>query len=122
MIGFSSSRGSQDRVQSKRLFSCCRFSGWRVMKKNAIGWMRLCSVAALAGLLLFAAAPTARADALSEKGLKKAGPVYAIDEDTSITKDMAALAEAKKKLAQDAKGRKKIEGNIQEPKSFIGNA
>jgi aspartyl protease family protein len=75
----------------------------------------------LAALLVVVSAP-ARGDALSEKGLKKAGAVYAIEEDTSITKDVAALAEAKKKLAQDAKGRRKIEANIQGAKSFIGTA
>jgi clan AA aspartic protease (TIGR02281 family) len=80
------------------------------------------SLLAVIALFAVAAAMPARGDALSEKGLKKAGAVYAIDEDTSLTKEMAALAEAKKKLATDAKGRRKIEGNIQEAKSFIGNA
>jgi len=93
------------------------------MKNIAIHQIGRGSIVALAALLLMASvAAPARADALSEKGLKKAGTVYAIDEDTSISKDVAALAEAKKKLAQDAKGRRKIEANIQEAKSFIGNA
>src|SRR3954468_24973169 len=40
------------------------------------------SLLALAALFTVAATTQARADALSEKGLKKAGTVYAIDEDT----------------------------------------
>ena len=58
-----------------------------------------------------------RADALSEKGLKKAGAVYAIDEDTSITKDMAALAEAKKKLGRTPRGGARSRGTSRRPRA-----
>ena len=106
-----------------------RFDGWRIALAMGLaaapaGMISYAVMAPPAALAQQAEKPAADGTAakLAPKGLKRAGTVYVLEDEEKVTRAFKNLAEAKKKLAADAKERGKIEKNINRAKSWVSQA
>lgn len=95
--------------------------------KRCVIWSMTCLLGAAS--LVAPSTPIRAADkaagtaVLEKKGLKKSGAAHILaDDEMKVTKGLKDLQDAKKKVAQDARERRKLEKFINQAKGFIGNA